>query len=155
MTYHSSPDDWDVSETEKKRRVVHANDGSEASFRALEAAFSQAERWGASLRIILLSDRLPQHDSLFEVRQEQERAERRLERLQRRVDSIAARFAVPHRTYCFTGHPVRHVLQFVEEANADLLVIGAMPSRNLVDLILGRPDKRIARGATCKVIVVP
>ena len=155
MSYHGSPDDWSVDQSERRRRIVHANDGSEVSFRALETALRLAEGWGATLRIIFVSEFLPQGDSLFDVGAERKRADRRLAQLKWRAESIASRFAVPHRTYSFTGHPVRSILQFVKEANADLLVIGAMRSRSLVDVILGRPDKRIARRAACRVLVVP
>ena len=154
MSYHSSPDDWSVDQTEKRRRLVHASDGSEASFRALETAFSLAELWGATLRIVFVADSLPQGDLEFDVNVEQRRADRRLARLKRRVDSIAARFAVPHRTYSFTGQPVRHVLQFVKESRADLLVIGATRAEGLFDLIFGPRSERIARRAVCPVLVV-
>lgn len=155
MSYHSSPDNWQVGQTVKRRRLVHVSDGSEASFRALETAFRLAEAWGGSLRILLISDLLPQCDLAFEVNLEQRRADRRLAQIERRVESIAVHYAAPHRTYYSTGHPVRNILQFVKETNADLLVIGVMPTRNLVDLLLGRRDRRIARRATCKVLVVP
>lgn len=154
MSYHSSPDNWWVDQTDKRRRIVHANDGSEASFIALEIAFSLAELWGATLRIIFVADSLPQGDLEFEVDVERRRADCRLARLKRRVESIAARFDVPYRTYSFTGQPVRHVLQFVKEARADLLVIGATRTRGLFELIFGPRSERIARRAVCSVLVV-
>ena len=154
MSFHSSPDDWSVDQTEKRRCIVHASDGSEASFMALEIAFSLAELWGATLRIIFVADSLPQGDLEFDVDVERRRADCRLARLKRRVESIAARFDVPHRTYSFTGQPVRHVLQFVKEARADLLVIGATRTRGLFELIFGPRFERIARRAVCSVLIV-
>jgi nucleotide-binding universal stress UspA family protein len=153
MSYHSSPDHWPADQMAKRRRLVHASDGSEASFRALETAFEVAQLWGATLLIVFVADSFPQSDLEFEVDVEQRRRDRRLARLKRRVDSIAC-FAVPHRTYSFTGQPVRRVLQFVKEARADLLVIGATRARGLFDLALGSRSDRIARRAACSVLIV-
>ena len=154
MSFHNSPGDWSIDQTEKRRRLVHASDGSEASLRTLETAFGLAEFWGATLRIVFVADSLPQCDLEFEVEVEQRRRDRRLAWLKRRVDSIAARYAVPHRTYSFTGQPVRHVLQFVKEAKADLLVIGVTRARGLFELIFGPRSERIARRAVCSVLIV-
>lgn len=154
MSYHSSPDDWPVDQRVKRRRLVYASDGSEASFRALETAFGLAQLWRASLRIVFVADSFPQADLEFEIDIEQRRRERRLDRLKRRVDSIAAHFVVPHRTYSFTGQPVRHVLQFAKEARADLLLIGATRAQGLFDLAFGSRSERIARRAACSVLIV-
>jgi nucleotide-binding universal stress UspA family protein len=154
MTYQNSPDDWIVGQSGRRRRIVHANDGSESSFRALAKAFGLAERSHSALRIILVADSLPPAESIFDAELQYRRAGRRLERMKRRVDSVAARFSVPYRTYSFTGHPVKHVLQFVKEARADLLVIGATRACGLFDLAFGSRSERIARRAVCSVLIV-
>jgi nucleotide-binding universal stress UspA family protein len=154
MTYHSARDVWDVDIGKRPRRIVYANDGSDTSFRALEVAFSEAERWRATLRIVLVSESLPRRESMYEVDLEKARQDAQIERLKRRIEAVAARFAVPHRIYSFTGHPVRHILVFVKEARADLLVIGATEHRTLIELIIGRRSDRIARRAHCPVLIV-
>jgi nucleotide-binding universal stress UspA family protein len=65
MTYYSSPRDWDaIGHALMRRRIVHANDGSKNSFRALETALEIALAWRSTVRIVLVEE-IPLRDGFL------------------------------------------------------------------------------------------
>ena len=135
------------------RHIVHANDGTDNSFRGLEAALGLAQICSAKLDILFVEEIHPHSGSVFEIRDEKKGEDKRMRHQRERVKAITSRFDVPHKVHVFAGHPVAHIVEFVHEAKADMLVIGATEHVGIVELIFGRRSDRIAHMAECSVLI--
>ena len=134
-------------------RIVHANDGTDNSMRALEAAVELAALTKAKLDVLFVEEIHPQSGTIYEVRREKAVEDQRIGRQRRKVGEIAGALGVPYETHVFAGHPVAHIVEFVHERKADLLVIGATEHVSIVELIFGRRSDRIAHMAKCSVLI--
>lgn len=135
------------------RHIVHANDGSGNSFKALEAALSLAELCDAKLDILIVEDIYPHSGTVYEVRREKAVADRKAEQLKRKIAEAASGHSIKHEMHVFTGPPVAFITEYVHEAKADLLVIGASEHVSMIELIIGRRSDRIAHYAECSVLI--
>ena len=135
------------------RHIVHANDGRKNSMRALESAFEIADLTKARLDILFVEEIYPKSGTIYEVRREKAVEDRRMNQQRRKVEEVAARHAVPFTVHVLAGHPVAHIVEFVHECNADLLVIGATEHVSIVELVFGRRSDRIAHMADCSVLI--
>lgn len=133
--------------------IVHANDGSTNSFKGLEAALNLAEMFSAKLDILIVEEIYPHSGTVYEARREKALADRGAEQLQRKIVEIAERHSAPFHFHVFTGPPVAFITEFVHEAKADLLVIGASEHVSMIELIIGRRSDRIAHYAGCSVLI--
>lgn len=136
------------------RHIVHANDGSDNSMKALEAAVELANTDGAKLDILFVEEIYPHSGTIYEVKREKALEDRRVQKQRFRVEEVTGRHQVEHEVHVFVGHPVTQIIDFVHEHKADLLVIGATEHISIVELIIGRRSDRIAHLADCSVLIV-
>jgi nucleotide-binding universal stress UspA family protein len=57
-------------------------------------------------------------------------------------------------TYVVVGHPVRAIVDFIEQGHYDLLVIGYMGHSALYNRLIGGKTDRLVELAPCHVLVV-
>jgi nucleotide-binding universal stress UspA family protein len=136
------------------RQIVHANDGSDNSFKALDAALALAALCDAKLDILIIEELYPHSGSIYEVRREKVVADRKAEQQKRRINEAAESKGIKYQIKIFAGPPVAFITQYVHEAHADLLVIGATEHVSMIELVLGRRQDRLAHGAECSVLIV-
>lgn len=135
-------------------RIVHANDGSENAFKALEAAVELAALSRASLDIIFVEELSPRSGMIGDVAERKAEQDRLLRKWHSMVAKCAARHGVHADTHVFAGHPVTRIIEFARDVQADLLVIGATGHADLGELIFGRRSDRMMHKAPCSVLVV-
>lgn len=135
------------------RHIVHANDGSDNSMEALQAAVELAKDNNAKLDILFVEEIYPHSGSIYEMQREKTLEDRRIQKQKFRVDEVTARQQVAHEVHVFVGHPVTQIIDFVHESKADLLVIGATEHISIIELIFGRRSDRIAHMAECSVLI--
>jgi nucleotide-binding universal stress UspA family protein len=133
--------------------IVHANDGSDNSFRALEAALELAKLCDAKLDILFVEEIHPRSGTIYEAKREKAAEDRRVQQRRHRLEEAAAQRGVGYKVHVFHGQPVAHIVEFVHECKADLLVIGASEHVSMIELVIGRRSDRIAHYAKCSVLI--
>lgn len=135
-------------------KILHANDGSEFAFHALEFALAIAKQNDSELHMVSVEeiDHVP--EQIEEVREEAEAAGRRFDGVLQRARKMAEEAQVQLHTHVLAGHPVRTVVDLAAELNAKLLVIGARGHSALYERLVGSRADRIMQLAHCPVLVV-
>ena len=135
------------------QRILHANDGSDNAFKALDTALALAALCGARLDVIFVEELSPRSGTIGEVAERKTAEDRRLRQSRQRVKQVAEQHGVPVQFHVFVGHPVEQILQFARDSSADLLVIGATQHAALSELIFGRRSDRLTHRANCSVLI--
>lgn len=133
-------------------KILHANDGSEHAFNALELALAK-QNWSELHMVSVLEiDYAPEF--IEEVREETGAAARRFHKVLQRAREMAEKSGVKLNTHVVSGHPVRDVIRLAAELKADLLVIGATGHSALYERMIGSRADRMVQLAQCPVPVV-
>lgn len=135
------------------QRILHANDGSDNAFKALDTALALAALCGARLDVILVEELSPRSGTIGDVAERKTEEDRRVRQLRLRVKQVAEQHEVAVQIHVFSGHPVERILQFARDASSDLLVIGATQHAALSELIFGRRSDRMTHRASCSVLI--
>ncbi len=133
--------------------ILHANDGSKPAFRALDLAIAMAKQNAAVLHLVCVEEIPPMPEYIEEVREAKGIAARRFHPIVERVRSQAERNAIKLQVHVVSGHPVRMIVDLVDEIGADLLVIGATGHSALYERMVGSRADRIVQLAACPVLV--
>jgi nucleotide-binding universal stress UspA family protein len=136
------------------KKIVHASDGSEPAFNALKMAVELAKREQAELHMVCVEELPNVPDYIEDVRLATETADARFKAVLSRARKIAEEAGVALETHVLVGHPARDVVNFAENAKADLLVIGATGHTAIYERLIGSRADRIVQLARCPVLVV-
>jgi nucleotide-binding universal stress UspA family protein len=134
--------------------ILHANDGSEHAFHALELALRMAKENGAELHMVSVEeiDYIP--ELIEEVREETGTAARRFHTVVQRSRAMAEEKRITLKTHVLVGHAVRDILALASDLKADLLVIGGTGHSQVYERMLGTTAARVVHLAKCPVLVV-
>jgi nucleotide-binding universal stress UspA family protein len=135
-------------------KILHANDGSERAFHALQLAVSVAKQNNSELHVVSVAeiDYLPEF--VEEVREEIGTAAKRFHKALQRAREIAEQHHVSLKTHVIAGHPVRDILGLAADLEADLIVIGGTGHSAFYERMLGTTAARVVHLAKCPVLVV-
>jgi nucleotide-binding universal stress UspA family protein len=136
------------------KTILHANDGSDHAFKALDLAISTAKRDGAALHMVCVEEIPPMPEYIEEIRETRATAARRFHRVIQRSRGMAERNGVKLEAHAKAGHPVRAIVELAGQLSADLLVIGATGHSALYERMIGSRADRIIQLAPCPVLVV-
>jgi nucleotide-binding universal stress UspA family protein len=135
------------------KKILHANDGSDPAFRALQLAITIAKQNGADLHSVSVEEIPPMPEFIEEVRETRGVAARRFHPVLQRARALAEQQGATLQTHVLAGHPVRTVVELARELDADLLVIGATGHSALYERMIGSRADRIIQLAPCPVLV--
>ena len=146
------------------KRILVADDGSEAAFTAVEIAAELAAKTGAELIALAVIDpnRVPAADIIKVARSEKLGDAEALEILVdasadylRRCEEVAKRDGVNHfRKARRAGtDPALEITDFVCANDIDLVVVGSRGRGRLPGLLLGSTSQRLASQAPCSVLI--
>jgi nucleotide-binding universal stress UspA family protein len=136
------------------RIILHANDGSSPAFKALDLAIAMARQNAARLHLVCVEEIPPMPEYIEEVREAKGIAARRFHPIVERVRLQAEQNGIKIKIHVVSGHPVRMIVDLVDEIGADLLVIGATGHSALYERMVGSRADRIIQLAACPVLVV-
>ena len=136
------------------KKILHANDGSDRAFHALELALEIAKASGAELHMVSVEEISYLPEMIEEVREETGVAARRFHGVLNRSRELAGKAHVKLETHVLAGHPVRDIVDLAADLKADLLVVGASGHSVLYDRMLGSRADRLVHLAPCPVLVV-
>ena len=139
--------------------ILFPTDGSDASLRALDHALELAETYGATLHVLYVVDTsYPYGDfdgaavdltSVFETLREE--GERTIETVEERAATAGVDVVGATREDSAVH---RAILEYADEVDADVLVMGTHGRRGLDRWLLGSVTERVVRGADVPVLTV-
>lgn len=136
------------------KKILVGLDGSENAFRALETAIDLAGFFGAQLHTIS-AEGLPRFsESVSEVSEEKAGVARHFKKTVDQAKKIAAAKDFEITTHVVPGHQVKAIVEFIDENEIDLLVIGFVGRSALYDRIMGSTCQSLVRLAGCSVHIV-
>jgi len=137
------------------KRILIANDGSEGAKKALHAALALAKTFGAEIQSISIKER-PSHyaETVGEVMEEQEEAERFFARVNAEAKAMATQDGVDLKCTVLAGHEVETIARFARDGCFGLLVVGFMGHSRAFGRIWGGTSQNLAKTSPCSVLVV-
>jgi nucleotide-binding universal stress UspA family protein len=136
------------------RRILHANDGSEHAFHALELALKIAKENDVAVHSVCVEEIDYMPEFIEEVREETGTASRKFHKVLTRARAMAAEQKVELKTHVVAGHAVRDILILADDLRADLLVIGGTGHSGFYERMVGSTAARVVHLAKCPVLVV-
>ncbi|HUI20269.1 MAG TPA: cation:proton antiporter [Methylocella sp.] len=137
-------------------RILHANDGSENAFRALELALVIAKQNHSELHMVSVGKAgyRPEFETPREEVREETGAARRFHNVLRRAREMAQKSEVDLHTHGVPVHSVRSIVDLAADLKAELLVIGEKGQLSLYERLIGSRADRVMRLAPCPVLIV-
>ena len=139
------------------RRILFPTDFSDSARSAQQYAKTLAEQFGAELHLLHVVSELtmPLADSLWSMTDAEQQL--RIQHANRRLpEEVGAQWSKEHRTVCAVkvGHTVEEIMNYSNEHEIDLIVIGTHGMTGLSRLLLGSVAEKLVRLATCPVLTV-
>lgn len=135
-------------------KILHANDGSDRAFTALDAALELAQRCGSELHMICVEETPNFPATIDEIVEETAEANHFYEPVVHRARDLARARRIALAAHVVSGHPVQRIVKFVQDERCDLLVVGFMGHSALYERVIGGTADRLVRLAPCAVMVV-
>jgi nucleotide-binding universal stress UspA family protein len=135
-------------------QILHANDGSDHAFAALEFAIRIAKQNSAALHMVCVEEIPQMPEFIEEVRETRGTAARRFHSVTQRAHKLAEEQGLNLQIHILAGQPVRAIIELSRELKADLLIIGAQGHSTFYERMIGSRADRIIQLAPCPVLVV-
>ena len=153
------------------KNILYVTDLSENARYAFGYAVSIANRHDAKITVLHVVEELSSfarsmvEDMLGEKRWAELRKEKEAEvisDLKSRLDQFCSRIRneQPHcpfeidKIVVVTGHPVDRIVQYAEDKDVDLIIIGSRGKGGLADVTMGTTSRRVLRRCSTPVLVV-
>lgn len=137
------------------QKIMVAWDGSETAAQAFEKAAELAARFDAELHVVSVAQ-VPDHaETTGEYRGAIEDAERFFERKREALEEATRRHGVSYRKEVIHGHPSQALIEYAQEGDFDLMVVGRKGHSALERFMVGSVTRRLAIYAPCPVLIVP
>lgn len=135
-------------------KILVGLDGSDNSYRAMEVAIDFAKLYHAELYAIS-AEGLPRFsESVSEVEEEKTEIASHFKDIMAKAQEIANKNQFTVTAHVVSGHQVKAIVDFIEENEIDLLVIGFIGRSALYDRIMGSTCQSLVRLANCSVHIV-
>lgn len=135
-------------------KILVGLDGSDNSFQALEVAIDLAKFYQAELHVIS-AEGLPRFsESVSEVEEEKTEIASHFKNIMARAQEIANKNQFTITAHVVSGHQVKVIVEFIDENEIDLLVIGFIGRSAIYDRIMGSTCQSLVRLANCSVHIV-
>jgi len=136
------------------KKIVHGLDGSEGSFKALAEALQLAKLYGAELHCISIEE-IPRYaETVGEIDEEKSASDGLYREAVERALAMARQEGIALTPHIIVGHEVKTMIEFIEQKECDLLVIGFMGHSAVYDRIMGSTCQSLVRLVPCSVVVV-
>ena len=133
------------------KKILVANNGSEAAFKALVAALRLAQTHESEVHMIYVEEDIPTP----EASGGKKTVNRKFEELVAPAEEEAKRHCVTLMSHLVVGRPAPAIVDFlVSRGGFDLLVVGFKGHSDLYHRILGKTADRLLELAPCAVLVV-
>ena len=136
-------------------KILVAVDGSAGADKALAAAVTLAESFGAELYSIAVEGHLPAYAAtLGEVDEAKAEKDAYFEEIDRAARAYAAARGVELRTVKVVGDPAERIIRHAEQGGFALLVLGHKGHSRARRFLLGSTSDKVVDHAPCSTLIV-
>lgn len=137
-------------------KILIAVDGSEVSYRALDAALFLSEKLGSKITAIHVMENVPTVyiesqkvlDELLEVRKNES------QKILDECSLIATKKGITLTTNLLEGNPASTILEFSQSEKYDVIIIGSRGMGKFKELILGSVSSKVIHHSTCPILLI-
>ena len=135
--------------------IAVAVDGSEGGYAAVREAAELARRFGARLLAISVEEGLPRYAAIMgEVDEFLREKDHYFAEVGREARRIAADHGVALRHEVRIGHAADVIVRFVDEAGADLVVMGYKGHSRIAQFVIGTTAQKVNAYCRASVLIV-
>ncbi|MFD1039309.1 universal stress protein [Virgibacillus byunsanensis] len=136
------------------KKILLATDGSEHSKRAAENAFNIAKcSPDSKIEVIYVVDHDKVKSNVLQNWNSADLGDKQKERMDD-VDRISRETGVPYEIKNFQGDPGPVIVEYANENDFEIVVIGSRGLNVLQEFVLGSVSHKVAKRAKCPVLIV-
>ena len=131
-------------------------DGSDNSYRALDAALLLSEKLGSNISVVHVMEEVPithiESEKLLSELLEAYKKEN--QDILSKCSEIAHQKGLTIKTLLLQGNPASVILDYSKKEKSDLLIMGSRGMGKFKELILGSVSSKIVHHSTCAVLLI-
>ena len=131
-------------------------DGSENSYRALDAALFLSQKLGSDITVLHVMEEVPitHIESQKLLRELLENYEKESEEILSKCSEIARKKGLTINTILLQGNPASIILDFSKKEKYDIVIMGSRGMGKFKELILGSVSSKIVHHSPCGVLLI-
>jgi nucleotide-binding universal stress UspA family protein len=137
-------------------KILVPADGSDNSYRALEAALVFSEKLGSSISVVNVMEQVPithiESEKLLNELLEAYKKEN--QEILSKCSDIAHQKGIIIKTVLLQGNPAPVILDYIKKENFDLVIMGSRGMGKFKELILGSVSSKIMHHSPCAVMII-
>jgi nucleotide-binding universal stress UspA family protein len=137
-------------------KILVPTDGSDNSYRALEAALVFSEKLGSSISVVNVMEQVPithiESEKLLNELLEAYKKEN--QEILSKCSDIAHQKGITIKTVLLQGNPAPVILDYIKKENFDLVIMGSRGMGKFKELILGSVSSKIMHHSPCAVMII-
>jgi nucleotide-binding universal stress UspA family protein len=137
-------------------KILVPADGSDNSYRALEAALVFSEKLGSSISVVNVMEQVPithiESEKLLNELLEAYKKEN--QEILSKCSDIAHQKGITIKTVLLQGNPAPVILDYIKKENFDLVIMGSRGMGKFKELILGSVSSKIMHHSPCAVMII-
>jgi nucleotide-binding universal stress UspA family protein len=137
-------------------KILVPADGSDNSYRALEAALVFSEKLGSSISVVNVMEQVPiTHIESEKLPNELlEAYKKENQEILSKCSDIAHQKGITIKTVLLQGNPAPVILDYIKKENFDLVIMGSRGMGKFKELILGSVSSKIMHHSPCAVMII-
>jgi nucleotide-binding universal stress UspA family protein len=137
-------------------RILVPVDGSDNSYRALDAALLLSEKLGAKITVIHVMEDIPVSYVVSEklLREIVDAYKRENQLILSNCSEIATKKGLVIQTKLLQGNPGSIILDFCEKEKYDIIIMGSRGMGKFKELVLGSVSNKVLHHSSCPVMII-
>ena len=137
-------------------RILVPVDGSDNSYRALDAALLLSEKLGAEVTAIHVMEDIPVSYVISEklLREIRDAYKKENQLILSKCSEIATKKRLVVQTKLLQGNPGSIILDFCEKEKYDIIIMGSRGMGKFKELVLGSVSNKVLHHSSCPVMII-
>ena len=137
-------------------KILVPVDGSDNSYKALEAALVLSEKLGSNISVVNVMEQVPithiESEKLLSELLEAYKKEN--QEILSKCSDIADQKGITIKTVLLQGNPAPVILDYSKKENFDLVIMGSRGMGKFKELILGSVSSKIVHHSPCAIMII-
>ena len=137
-------------------KILVPVDGSDNSYKALEAALVLSEKLGSNISVVNVMEQVPithiESEKLLSELLEAYKKEN--QEILSKCSDIAHQKGITIKTVLLQGNPASVILDYSKKENFDLVIMGSRGMGKFKELILGSVSSKIVHHSPCAIMII-
>ena len=137
-------------------KILVPVDGSDNSYRALEAALVLSEKLGSNISVVNVMEQVPithiESEKLLSELLEAYKKEN--QEILSKCSEITRQKGITIKSVLLQGNPAPVILDFIRKENFDLVIMGSRGMGKFKELILGSVSSKIMHHSPCAIMIM-